>query len=53
MHEEIEKCLSMPCLNGGQCSDFDDHYKCTCEGGWTGPNCEGILKILIGLLFSD
>ena len=36
----------MPCLNGGKCVDLGDikhgdhYYKCVCQPGFTGKNCE-------------
>ena len=45
-------CYSQPCMNGGNCLDperlpdvsFDAHgYKCNCQHGFTGRNCEGML----------
>ncbi|MGH0145357.1 UNVERIFIED_CONTAM: hypothetical protein FKN15_010963 [Acipenser sinensis] len=38
--EEINECLSQPCLNGGTCKDRVDTYLCACEEGFTGPNCQ-------------
>ncbi|KAI1706414.1 cadherin-4 [Ditylenchus destructor] len=35
-------CLSVPCLNGGQCLPNRTHnsYTCTCPSRYTGSNCE-------------
>ncbi|XP_058846070.1 sushi, nidogen and EGF-like domain-containing protein 1 isoform X3 [Acipenser ruthenus] len=38
--EEINECLSQPCLNGGTCKDRVDTYLCACEEGFTGHNCQ-------------
>ncbi|XP_058822822.1 protein crumbs isoform X2 [Topomyia yanbarensis] len=38
---EIDECESAPCLNGGQCIDFINIYRCNCSGtGFEGLNCE-------------
>ncbi|XP_055602052.1 protein crumbs isoform X2 [Uranotaenia lowii] len=38
---EINECDSAPCLNGGQCIDFINDYRCNCSGtGYEGRNCE-------------
>ena len=42
----INECDKMPCLNGGKCVDLGDvkhgdhYYKCVCQPGFTGKNCE-------------
>ena len=34
-------CDPNPCQNGGTCNQIDDNlYNCTCEGVFSGPNCE-------------
>lgn len=33
-------CKSQPCNNGGTCSLMGDTYKCDCQTGLTGTNCE-------------
>ncbi|XP_066565247.1 sushi, nidogen and EGF-like domain-containing protein 1 [Amia ocellicauda] len=38
--EEINECLSQPCLNGGTCRDRVALYLCECEEGFTGARCE-------------
>ncbi|MBN3286704.1 SNED1 protein, partial [Polyodon spathula] len=38
--EEINECLSQPCLNGGTCKDRVNTYLCACEEGFAGPNCQ-------------
>ena len=30
-----------PCLNGGTCHEFVDHYHCSCPLSFHGQNCEG------------
>ncbi|XP_055635267.1 protein crumbs isoform X3 [Toxorhynchites rutilus septentrionalis] len=38
---EIDECESTPCINGGQCIDFINDYRCNCTGtGFEGRNCE-------------
>ena len=41
----IDECEESPCQNGGQCEDKKEGYKCICEPGYTGENCE------VGTLF--
>lgn len=36
---DINECLQSPCVHG-QCSDTLGSYKCTCDVGWTGTNCQ-------------
>ena len=36
----IDDCDPDPCLNSGQCIDLTNDYKCTCNPGFTGKNCE-------------
>jgi len=36
----IDECLSRPCINGGLCLDDIKSYKCQCYSGYTGKNCE-------------
>ena len=37
---EVEPCLSSPCLNQGTCTSHQDHYRCVCQPGFTGQDCE-------------
>ena len=37
--EEIDECLSSPCLYG-KCDDDIGRYFCSCKKGFTGSNCE-------------
>ena len=36
---EIDECASNPCVNG-KCQDDINMYKCICDAGWTGINCD-------------
>lgn len=36
---DINECLQSPCVQG-QCSDTLGSYRCSCDVGWTGTNCE-------------
>ncbi|KAG8443219.1 hypothetical protein GDO86_011865 [Hymenochirus boettgeri] len=38
--ENIDKCFSRPCQNGGNCTSGINGYTCICSSGWTGFNCE-------------
>ncbi|XP_031431396.1 sushi, nidogen and EGF-like domain-containing protein 1 isoform X2 [Clupea harengus] len=38
--EEINECLSQPCLNGGTCRDRVASFLCECEEGFSGPRCQ-------------
>ena len=35
-------CDTSPCQNGGSCQSFDlgRQYTCSCQGGWTGQDCQ-------------
>lgn len=37
---DIDECASSPCLNGGQCTDLVNAFKCDCKGGYAGDTCE-------------
>ena len=37
---DIDECAPKPCLNGGSCIDGINSYKCKCEPGFDGKNCE-------------
>ena len=37
---DIDECSSDPCMNGGSCFDLINGYRCTCDAGWTGTNCD-------------
>ena len=36
----INDCASNPCLNGGQCVDEVDSFRCQCASGFNGKRCE-------------
>jgi len=37
---DIDECDDNPCLYGGQCKNEDGGYKCVCEIGTAGENCQ-------------
>ena len=38
--ENIDECVSTPCLNGGTCRDALNSYTCFCVPGYEGQRCE-------------
>ena len=36
----FDECSSSPCDNGGTCVDLEFQYRCDCEPGFEGANCE-------------
>ncbi|KAI8522090.1 hypothetical protein Bbelb_018440 [Branchiostoma belcheri] len=38
-HTDLNECTRNPCQHG-RCVNKDGGYKCTCNPGWTGQNCE-------------
>ena len=41
-----QHCVPNPCHNGGGCMDLGDQgYDCKCLTEFTGPHCEGLLKL--------
>ena len=37
--EDLDDCVSHPCLNDGICVDGVDAYTCTCTAGFLGIHC--------------
>ena len=37
---DIDDCAINPCQNGANCEDGINEYRCECEPGWQGTNCE-------------
>ena len=37
---DIDDRASVPCQNGGTCTDGVNSYTCTCNSGYTGPECQ-------------
>ena len=37
---EVNECASDPCQNNGTCRDLVGMYRCDCEPGYNGTNCE-------------
>ena len=35
----INDCEPNPCVNGGNCTDLHQDFKCICSDGWGGYNC--------------
>ncbi|XP_076009719.1 sushi, nidogen and EGF-like domain-containing protein 1 [Genypterus blacodes] len=42
--EEINECLSQPCLNGGTCRDQVASYLCDCVEGFSGKRCQTVVS---------
>ncbi|XP_028259487.1 sushi, nidogen and EGF-like domain-containing protein 1 isoform X2 [Parambassis ranga] len=40
--EEINECLSQPCLNGGTCRNKIGSYQCVCTDGFSGNRCQKV-----------
>uniref|UniRef100_A0AAY5EGM2 Sushi, nidogen and EGF-like domain-containing protein 1 n=1 Tax=Electrophorus electricus TaxID=8005 RepID=A0AAY5EGM2_ELEEL len=40
--EEINECLSQPCLNGGTCQDRVASFLCECGSGFAGQRCQTV-----------
>ncbi|XP_071841566.1 uncharacterized protein [Apostichopus japonicus] len=38
--QEVNRCLSSPCRNGGQCTAFSKFFVCSCAQGFGGTTCE-------------
>ena len=36
---DINECLTIGCLNGGLCNNFDGTWNCTCPSGLKGKRC--------------
>jgi hypothetical protein len=39
-----DDCITQPCGTHGKCIDDVHGYKCKCELGWEGKNCDQISK---------
>ena len=37
---DIDECATDPCDNGGTCVDEVNAYRCNCDPGWTGLQCQ-------------
>jgi EGF-like domain len=37
---EVNECDSNPCLNGGTCIDRFNGFRCECDSGYIGQNCQ-------------
>ena len=37
---DIDDCVTIPCQNGGSCTDQLNSYTCNCVDGYDGTNCE-------------
>lgn len=39
----IDECESNPCMNGGECTDLVNDFKCTCDVFYTGKRCQHLI----------
>lgn len=37
---DIDECASIPCANGGTCSDSNNGFTCACVAGFSGGSCQ-------------
>ena len=37
---DIDECSTLPCMNGGTCTDGVNAYSCACVAGYSGDTCE-------------
>ena len=37
---DLDHCMKLPCLHGGNCSSNGSNYSCSCPTGFQGVNCE-------------
>ena len=37
---DIDECATIPCQNGGSCTDQVNGYTCNCVDGYYGNDCE-------------
>ena len=44
----FDHCLSDPCVHG-ECRSVDDQYKCDCQLGYDGINCENEINECLSL----
>lgn len=35
----IDACATNPCANGARCTNWNNHYNCSCPPGYQGKNC--------------
>ena len=42
--DQIDVCVSAPCLNGVTCVGSLNNYACYCAAGYTGLNCQTIIN---------
>nr|KAG5706023.1 hypothetical protein BaRGS_028132 [Batillaria attramentaria] len=38
--DDVDECMSDPCLNRGLCSNTPGNFSCACLDAWTGQRCE-------------
>jgi len=40
MFADDNECESIPCANGGTCTDETNGFTCQCQSGFTGQTCD-------------
>ena len=41
---EINECQSQPCLFNGTCEDLVDGFRCQCQKGYMGQQCQAVVR---------
>ncbi len=40
LSSDVDECISSPCQNGANCIQLFNRYRCDCNVGWQGTNCD-------------
>lgn len=48
LFSDVDECKNSPCTNAVSCQNLVGDYKCKCQKGWTGKNCEHNINDCVG-----